>query len=165
MTTSVLYRRQSSERFYMNRQGRPWLEVQNWSTHETVKCFQYCVQTWGTEDADFSLSLDFDVSLCLQKEELQVYEKYCQNKPRSEVLWRQCGDSLFFQVTHTHTHKSSHDAYGSVYDVRVQSLVPCTRRRHRPTWSCSLNTYKQQHILSFFRSRCVLIMIICLLQR
>lgn len=34
-----------------------------------------------------------------QKEELQVYEKYCQNKPRSEVLWRQCGDSLFFQVT------------------------------------------------------------------
>uniref|UniRef100_A0A7N6BD14 MCF.2 cell line derived transforming sequence-like 2 n=1 Tax=Anabas testudineus TaxID=64144 RepID=A0A7N6BD14_ANATE len=37
-----------------------------------------------------------------RKEELQVYEKYCQNKPRSEVLWRQCGDSLFFQVTHTH---------------------------------------------------------------
>ncbi|KAM7388777.1 hypothetical protein PAMP_024927 [Pampus punctatissimus] len=32
-----------------------------------------------------------------RKEELQVYEKYCQNKPRSEVLWRQCGDSLFFQ--------------------------------------------------------------------
>lgn len=39
-----------------------------------------------------------------QKEELQVYQKYCQNKPRSEVLWRQCGDSLFFQVTHAHTH-------------------------------------------------------------
>lgn len=36
--------------------------------------------------------------VCHQKEELQVYEKYCQNKPRSEVLWRQCGDSLFFQV-------------------------------------------------------------------
>lgn len=34
----------------------------------------------------------------LQKEELQIYEKYCQNKPRSEALWRQCGDSLFFQV-------------------------------------------------------------------
>uniref|UniRef100_A0A3Q0R5W7 MCF.2 cell line derived transforming sequence-like 2 n=1 Tax=Amphilophus citrinellus TaxID=61819 RepID=A0A3Q0R5W7_AMPCI len=34
-----------------------------------------------------------------QKEELQVYEKYCQNKPRSEILWRQCGDSLFFQMS------------------------------------------------------------------
>uniref|UniRef100_A0A3Q3WDI6 Uncharacterized protein n=1 Tax=Mola mola TaxID=94237 RepID=A0A3Q3WDI6_MOLML len=33
-----------------------------------------------------------------RKEELQVYEKYCQNKPRSEVVWRQCGDSLFFQI-------------------------------------------------------------------
>lgn len=43
-----------------------------------------------------------DMPLCWQKEELQVYEKYCQNKPRSEVLWRQCGDSLFFQVKHTH---------------------------------------------------------------
>ncbi|TSK53622.1 Guanine nucleotide exchange factor DBS [Bagarius yarrelli] len=32
-----------------------------------------------------------------RKEELQIYEKYCQNKPRSEALWRQCGDSLFFQ--------------------------------------------------------------------
>uniref|UniRef100_A0A3B1IRI0 DH domain-containing protein n=1 Tax=Astyanax mexicanus TaxID=7994 RepID=A0A3B1IRI0_ASTMX len=27
----------------------------------------------------------------------QVYECYCQNKPRSEALWRQCSDSLFFQ--------------------------------------------------------------------
>lgn len=34
----------------------------------------------------------------LQKEDLQIYEKYCQNKPRSEALWRQCGDSIFFQV-------------------------------------------------------------------
>ncbi|TRY76135.1 hypothetical protein DNTS_027383 [Danionella cerebrum] len=32
-----------------------------------------------------------------RKEELQIYEKYCQNKPRSEALWRQCGDSMFFQ--------------------------------------------------------------------
>lgn len=39
------------------------------------------------------------LGICLlQKEELQIYEKYCQNKPRSEALWRQCGDSLFFQV-------------------------------------------------------------------
>ena len=39
--------------------------------------------------------------------ELQIYEKYCQNKPRSESLWRQCSDCAFFQVGHawtTHTH-------------------------------------------------------------
>lgn len=33
-----------------------------------------------------------------QMEEFQIYEKYCQNKPRSESLWRQCSDSPFFQV-------------------------------------------------------------------
>ncbi|XP_049324989.1 proto-oncogene DBL isoform X3 [Astyanax mexicanus] len=32
-----------------------------------------------------------------RKENFQVYECYCQNKPRSEALWRQCSDSLFFQ--------------------------------------------------------------------
>lgn len=31
--------------------------------------------------------------------DLQIYEKYCQNKPRSESLWRQCSDCAFFQVT------------------------------------------------------------------
>lgn len=36
--------------------------------------------------------------VCEQKEKFQVYERYCQNKPRSELLWRQCADSLFFQV-------------------------------------------------------------------
>ncbi|KAI4581646.1 hypothetical protein MJG53_010089 [Ovis ammon polii x Ovis aries] len=30
-------------------------------------------------------------------EEFQIYEKYCQNKPRSESLWRQCSDCPFFQ--------------------------------------------------------------------
>ncbi|TSK17918.1 Guanine nucleotide exchange factor DBS [Bagarius yarrelli] len=29
--------------------------------------------------------------------DLQIYEKYCQNKPRSESLWRQCSDCAFFQ--------------------------------------------------------------------
>lgn len=33
-----------------------------------------------------------------QMEEFQIYEKYCQNKPRSESLWRQCSDCPFFQV-------------------------------------------------------------------
>lgn len=31
-------------------------------------------------------------------EEFQIYQKYCQNKPRSESLWRQCSDCPFFQV-------------------------------------------------------------------
>uniref|UniRef100_H3A2Q7 MCF.2 cell line derived transforming sequence like n=1 Tax=Latimeria chalumnae TaxID=7897 RepID=H3A2Q7_LATCH len=30
-------------------------------------------------------------------EDLQVYETYCQNKPRSESLWRQFSDCAFFQ--------------------------------------------------------------------
>lgn len=34
-----------------------------------------------------------------QMEDFQIYEKYCQNKPRSESLWRQCSDAAFFQVT------------------------------------------------------------------
>ncbi|POI32779.1 hypothetical protein CIB84_003469, partial [Bambusicola thoracicus] len=33
-----------------------------------------------------------------QMEDFQIYEKYCQNKPRSESLWRQFSDSVFFQV-------------------------------------------------------------------
>ncbi|XP_061595511.1 proto-oncogene DBL isoform X1 [Cololabis saira] len=32
-----------------------------------------------------------------RKEKFKVYERYCQNKPRSELLWRQCSDSPFFQ--------------------------------------------------------------------
>ncbi|XP_062236455.1 guanine nucleotide exchange factor DBS isoform X3 [Platichthys flesus] len=31
--------------------------------------------------------------------DLQIYEAYCQNKPRSESLWRQCSDCAFFQVS------------------------------------------------------------------
>ncbi|TRY99252.1 hypothetical protein DNTS_022814 [Danionella cerebrum] len=33
-----------------------------------------------------------------RKENFQVYECYCQNKPRSDALWRQCSDSAFIQV-------------------------------------------------------------------
>ncbi|XP_058645574.1 proto-oncogene DBL isoform X3 [Onychostoma macrolepis] len=32
-----------------------------------------------------------------RKENFQVYERYCQNKPRSDALWRQCSDSVFIQ--------------------------------------------------------------------
>lgn len=35
--------------------------------------------------------------------DLQIYEAYCQNKPRSESLWRQCSDCAFFQVSITFT--------------------------------------------------------------
>lgn len=42
------------------------------------------------------------VHLCVQKEKFQVYERYCQNKPRSELLWRQCSDSPFFKVVTYH---------------------------------------------------------------
>ncbi|XP_061735316.1 guanine nucleotide exchange factor DBS-like isoform X4 [Nerophis ophidion] len=34
--------------------------------------------------------------------DLQIYEKYCHNKPRSESLWRQCSDAAFFQVLLQH---------------------------------------------------------------
>ncbi|XP_074863606.1 proto-oncogene DBL isoform X2 [Carettochelys insculpta] len=39
------------------------------------------------------------VGLCFLegREDFQMYEKYCQNKPRSESLWRQCSESTFFQ--------------------------------------------------------------------
>uniref|UniRef100_A0A8C1XJT3 MCF.2 cell line derived transforming sequence b n=1 Tax=Cyprinus carpio TaxID=7962 RepID=A0A8C1XJT3_CYPCA len=32
-----------------------------------------------------------------RKENFQVYERYCRNKPRSDTLWRQCSDSAFIQ--------------------------------------------------------------------
>ncbi|XP_047576417.1 guanine nucleotide exchange factor DBS isoform X6 [Lutra lutra] len=45
-------------------------------------------------------------------EEFQIYEKYCQNKPRSESLWRQCSDSPFFQECQRKLdHKLSLDSY------------------------------------------------------
>ncbi|KAG8553471.1 hypothetical protein GDO81_003424 [Engystomops pustulosus] len=36
-----------------------------------------------------------------RREDFQMYEKYCQNKPRSDSLWRQFSDSSFFQVSKT----------------------------------------------------------------
>lgn len=46
------------------------------------------------------------LSLALQREDFQMYEKYCQNKPRSESLWRQCSESSFFQVSFSFLHVS-----------------------------------------------------------
>uniref|UniRef100_A0A8D0GT91 MCF.2 cell line derived transforming sequence like n=1 Tax=Sphenodon punctatus TaxID=8508 RepID=A0A8D0GT91_SPHPU len=45
-------------------------------------------------------------------EDFQIYEKYCQNKPRSESLWRQFSDSIFFQECQKKLdHKLSLDSY------------------------------------------------------
>ncbi|KAK3533977.1 hypothetical protein QTP70_034991 [Hemibagrus guttatus] len=69
------------------------------------------------------------------KEELQIYEKYCQNKPRSEALWRQCGDSLFFQECQKRLdHKLSLDAYLlkpvqriTKYQLLLKEMLKCSK--------------------------------------
>uniref|UniRef100_A0A672RLS2 Guanine nucleotide exchange factor DBS-like n=1 Tax=Sinocyclocheilus grahami TaxID=75366 RepID=A0A672RLS2_SINGR len=44
--------------------------------------------------------------------ELQIYEKYCHNKPRSESLWRHCSDCAFFQECQKKLeHKLGLDSY------------------------------------------------------
>uniref|UniRef100_A0A4W6CJN3 MCF.2 cell line derived transforming sequence like n=1 Tax=Lates calcarifer TaxID=8187 RepID=A0A4W6CJN3_LATCA len=44
--------------------------------------------------------------------DLQIYEKYCHNKPRSESLWRQCSDCTFFQECQKKLeHKLGLDSY------------------------------------------------------
>ncbi|XP_015254704.1 PREDICTED: guanine nucleotide exchange factor DBS-like [Cyprinodon variegatus] len=70
-----------------------------------------------------------------RKEELQVYEKYCQNKPRSEVVWRQCGDSPFFQECQKKLdHKLSLDAYLlkpvqriTKYQLLLKEMLKCSK--------------------------------------
>ncbi|XP_030304993.1 proto-oncogene DBL isoform X2 [Calypte anna] len=48
----------------------------------------------------------------LTREDFQMYEKYCQNKPRSESLWRQCSESSFFQECQRKLeHKLGLDSY------------------------------------------------------
>ncbi|XP_027632011.1 guanine nucleotide exchange factor DBS isoform X2 [Tupaia chinensis] len=44
-------------------------------------------------------------------EDFQIYERYCQNKPRSESLWRQCSDCPFFQCQRKLYHKLGLDSY------------------------------------------------------
>ncbi|XP_024862814.1 proto-oncogene DBL isoform X2 [Kryptolebias marmoratus] len=47
-----------------------------------------------------------------RKEKFQVYERYCQNKPCSELLWRQCSESPFFQECQKKLdHKLGLDSY------------------------------------------------------
>ncbi|MEQ2179176.1 hypothetical protein GOODEAATRI_021951, partial [Goodea atripinnis] len=48
----------------------------------------------------------------LGMKDLQIYEAYCQNKPRSESLWRQCSDCAFFQECQKKLeHKLGLDSY------------------------------------------------------
>ncbi|XP_031747181.1 proto-oncogene DBL isoform X3 [Xenopus tropicalis] len=47
-----------------------------------------------------------------RREDFQMYEKYCQNKPRSDSLWRQFSDSVFFQECQKKLdHKLALDSY------------------------------------------------------
>ncbi|XP_029020159.1 proto-oncogene DBL isoform X2 [Betta splendens] len=47
-----------------------------------------------------------------RKESFQMYECYCQNKPRSEALWRQFSDCVFFQECQKKLeHKLGLDSY------------------------------------------------------
>ncbi|XP_069468896.1 proto-oncogene DBL isoform X2 [Ambystoma mexicanum] len=47
-----------------------------------------------------------------RRKDFQMYEKYCQNKPRSESLWRQFSDSAFFQECQKKlNHKLGLDSY------------------------------------------------------
>ncbi|XP_078544737.1 proto-oncogene DBL [Lissotriton helveticus] len=47
-----------------------------------------------------------------RRKDFQMYEKYCQNKPRSESLWRQFSDSAFFQECQRKLeHKLGLDSY------------------------------------------------------
>ncbi|XP_043830836.1 proto-oncogene DBL [Dromiciops gliroides] len=47
-----------------------------------------------------------------RRNDFQIYEKYCQNKPRSELLWRQYSESLFFlECQKKLEHKLGLDSY------------------------------------------------------
>uniref|UniRef100_A0A665U7V5 MCF.2 cell line derived transforming sequence b n=1 Tax=Echeneis naucrates TaxID=173247 RepID=A0A665U7V5_ECHNA len=75
-----------------------------------------------------------------RKEKFQVYERYCQNKPRSELLWRQCSDSPFFQECQKKLdHKLGLDSYLlkpvqrlTKYQLLLKELLKhCTEQQYR----------------------------------
>ncbi|XP_072231415.1 proto-oncogene DBL-like isoform X1 [Leuresthes tenuis] len=75
-----------------------------------------------------------------RKEKFQVYERYCQNKPRSELLWRQCSDSTFFQECQKKLdHKLGLDSYLlkpvqrlTKYQLLLKELLKhCVEERYR----------------------------------
>ncbi|XP_060941496.1 proto-oncogene DBL [Limanda limanda] len=75
-----------------------------------------------------------------RKVKFQVYERYCQNKSRSESLWRQCSDSPFFQECQKKLdHKLGLDSYLlkpvqrlTKYQLLLKELLKhCTEERYR----------------------------------
>ncbi|XP_013764924.1 proto-oncogene DBL isoform X3 [Pundamilia nyererei] len=94
------------------------------------------------QDLQSCLETPESVGACFlkRKEKFQVYERYCQNKPRSELLWRQCADSLFFQECQKKLdHKLGLDSYLlkpvqrlTKYQLLLKELLKhCTEERYR----------------------------------
>ncbi|XP_045080408.1 proto-oncogene DBL isoform X3 [Coregonus clupeaformis] len=66
------------------------------------------------QDLEGCLETPERVGACFlqRKEKFQVYERYCQNKSHSELLWRQCSASHFFQECQKKLeHKLGLDSY------------------------------------------------------
>uniref|UniRef100_A0A4W6EGJ3 MCF.2 cell line derived transforming sequence n=1 Tax=Lates calcarifer TaxID=8187 RepID=A0A4W6EGJ3_LATCA len=66
------------------------------------------------QDLEGCLEAPEGVGACFleRKESFQMYECYCQNKPRSEALWRQFSDCAFFQECQKKLeHKLGLDSY------------------------------------------------------
>ncbi|XP_077434420.1 proto-oncogene DBL isoform X2 [Vanacampus margaritifer] len=66
------------------------------------------------QDLEGCLDTPEGVGLCFlaRKENFQMYECYCQNKPRSDALWRQFSDCPFFQECQKKLgHKLGLDSY------------------------------------------------------
>ncbi|XP_076005159.1 proto-oncogene DBL [Genypterus blacodes] len=66
------------------------------------------------QDLEGCLESPESVGACFleRKENFQMYECYCQNKPRSEALWRQVSDCAFFQECQKKLeHKLGLDSY------------------------------------------------------
>uniref|UniRef100_A0A8C2WVK0 MCF.2 cell line derived transforming sequence n=1 Tax=Cyclopterus lumpus TaxID=8103 RepID=A0A8C2WVK0_CYCLU len=75
-----------------------------------------------------------------RKEKFQVYRRYCQNKPCSELLWRQCSESPFFKECQKKLdHKLGLDSYLlkpvqrlTKYQLLLKELLKhCTEERQR----------------------------------
>ncbi|XP_078122616.1 proto-oncogene DBL [Sander vitreus] len=84
-----------------------------------------------------------------RKKKFQVYERYCQNKPRSELLWRQCSDSPFFQECQNKLdHKLGLNSYLlkpvqrlTKYQLLLKELLKhCTEEQYRYELQEALNS-------------------------
>ncbi|KAG9335326.1 hypothetical protein JZ751_005375, partial [Albula glossodonta] len=88
------------------------------------------------QDLEACMDTPEGVGACFleRKEHFQMYERYCQNKPRSELLWRQCSDCAFFQECQRKLeHKLSLDSYLlkpvqrlTKYQLLLKELLKCS---------------------------------------